>query len=180
MATLKILLTSTLNLFFHVFLKCSSVSCITGYTNSYAKKNYYTQSSFEFKKGYSIDHAIIHFVNQVQKSFESDSYTFAVFRDLSKACDTVDRSIFLKKLEIYGVNTTNLAWFIGQLNGRKQYIKITESTETVKKDIKCGVPQGSILILLLFLLYVNDLRNSLNVFVSIMFADDTNLVLNII
>ena len=88
---------------------------------------------FEFTKGYSIDHAIIHFANQVQESFESDSYTLAIFRDLSKAFDTVDRSILLKKLEIYGVNTTNLAWFTGQLNGRKQYIKITEPAETVKR-----------------------------------------------
>ena len=94
MATLKILQTSTLNLFFLVFLRYSSVSCITGYTNIYAKKNYYTQSSLDSKK----------------ESFESDSYTLAVFRDLSKAFDTVDHSIFLKKLEMYGVNTTNLAW----------------------------------------------------------------------
>ena len=76
---------------------------------------------------------------------------------------------------MYGVNTTNLAWFASYLNGRKQYIKITESADTLKKDIKCGMPQGSILGPLLFLLYVNDLPNSSNVLVPIMFADDTNL-----
>ena len=75
---------------------------------------------------------------------------------------------------MYGVNTTNLAWFASYLNGRKQYIKITESADTLKKDIKCGVPQGSILGPLLFFLYVNDLPNSSNVLVPIMFADDTN------
>ena len=75
---------------------------------------------------------------------------------------------------MYGDNTTNLAWFSSYLNGRKQYIKITESADTLKKDIKCGAPQCSILGLLLFLLYVNDLTNSSNVLVPIMFADDTN------
>ena len=75
---------------------------------------------------------------------------------------------------MYSVNTTNLAWFASYLNGKKQYIKITESADTLKKDIKCGVPQGSLLGPLLLLLYVNDLPNSSNVFVLIMLADDTN------
>ena len=76
---------------------------------------------------------------------------------------------------MYGVSTTNLAWCPSYLNGRKQYIKINESADTLKKDIKCGVPQGSILVPLPFLLYVKDLPNSSNVLVPIMFADDTNL-----
>ena len=82
-------------------------------------------------------------------------------------------TVLLKKLEMYGVNTTNLAWFASYLNSRKHCIKITESADTVKKGIKCGVPQGSIIGTLLFLLHVNDLSNSSNVLVSIIFADDT-------
>ena len=62
------------------------------------------------------------------------------------------------------------------LNYRKQYIKIAESADTVKKDSKCGVPQGSLLGPLSFFLNVNDLPNSLNVLVPIMFADDTNFL----
>ena len=74
---------------------------------------------------------------------------------------------------MYGVNTTNLAWFASYLNGRKQYIKINESADTLKKDVKCGVPQSSILGSLLFFKYVHDLPNSSNVLVPRMFADDT-------
>ena len=59
----------------------------------------------------------------------------------------------------------------------KQYAKITESIDTVKKDIKCGVAQGSILGPLLFLFYANDIPNSSNVFVPIMFTDDTSFFL---
>ena len=129
---------------------------------------------FGFQKGHSADHAIVHLVDQIYESFENDNYTIGVFIDLSKAFDTVDHSILLKKLEMYGVNTTNLTWFASYLNCRKQYVKIAESADTFKKDIKCGVPQGPILGPLLFLLYVNDLPNSSNVLVPIMFADDTN------
>ena len=129
---------------------------------------------FGFQKGYFTDHTIVHLVDQIYESFENDNYTLGVFIDLSKAFDTVGHSILLQKLEMYGVNTTNLAWFASYLNGRKQYIKTTESADTLKKDIKCGVPQRSILGPLLFLLYVNDLPNSSNVLVAIMFVDDTN------
>ena len=72
-------------------------------------------------------------------------------------------------------NTTYLAWFASYLNGKKQYIKINEYADTVKKDIKCGVPQSLILGPLLFLFYGNDLSNFSKVLVQIMFADDTNL-----
>ena len=80
--------------------------------------------------------------------------------DLSKAFDTADHSILLKKLVMYGVSTTNLVWFACYLNGRKKYIKIAESANTLEKDIKCGVPQGSLLGPFLLLFYVNDLPNS--------------------
>ena len=79
---------------------------------------------FGFQKGHSTDHVIVNLVDQIYESFENDNYTPGVFIDLSKAFGNVDHSILLKKLEMYGVNTTNLAWFASYLNGRKQYIKL--------------------------------------------------------
>ena len=70
---------------------------------------------FGFQKGHSTDHVIIfHLVDQIYKSYENDNYAVGVFIDLSKAFDTVDHSILLKKLEMYVVNTTNLAWFASE------------------------------------------------------------------
>ena len=75
---------------------------------------------------------------------------------------------------MYGIKGINLAWFRGYLTNRIQYISIICDLETGTKNICCGVPQGSILGPLLFLLYVNDLHNS-SAFDPVMFADDTNL-----
>ena len=132
---------------------------------------------FGFRNGHSTDHAIAQLVDQIHESFEKDQYTLGVFIDLSKAFDTVDHSILLEKLEIYGVNESNLDWFRSYLTGRQQYIKIDENLETHRQNIVCGVPQGSILGPLLFLLYVNDLPNSSTYLDPVMFADDTNLFL---
>ena len=98
------------------------------------------------------------------------------FIDLSKAFETVDQIILIKKLEIYGVKGINLAWFRNYLTNRKQFISINYELEKDTLTIRCGVPQGSILAPLLFLLYVKDLHNS-SVLGPTMFGDDTNLFL---
>ena len=101
--------------------------------------------------------------------------TVRAFIDLSKAFDTVDHSILLKKLKRFGVTDKNLAWFQSYLSNRKQYIEIGENSKTDPKYVTCGVPQGSILGPLLFLVYVNGLPNAPRLLDPIMFADDTNL-----
>ena len=98
-----------------------------------------------------------------------------MFIDLSKAFDTVDHSILLRKLELYGITGRNYAWIKSYLSNRLQYIQVDENCRTECCVVKCGVPQGSILGPLLFLLYVIDLKNSSSYYDPIMFADDTNL-----
>ena len=97
---------------------------------------------------------------------------------MSKAFDTDDYSILLKKLKLYGITDKNLAWFQSYLSNRKQYIEIGENSKTDPKYVTCGVPQGSILGPLLFLVYVNDLPNASRLLDPTMFADDTNLFFN--
>ena len=132
---------------------------------------------FGFQTGHSTEHAIVQLVDQILESFEYNKYTLGVFIDLSKAFDTVDHSILLKKLELYGVTNRNHSWFKNYLSNRKQFIQINDEEKTELETITCGVPQGSILGPLLFLLYVNDLKNASNLLDTIMYADDTNLFL---
>ena len=95
--------------------------------------------------------------------------------DLSKAFDAIDHAILLKRLENYGIKDTNPAWFRSYLTNRKQYVQVTNDSKSDLRNTTCGVPQGSLLGPLLFLVYVNDLPSSSKILNPIMFADDTNL-----
>ena len=142
------------------------------------ENNIVYEKQFGFQSGYSTNDAIVQLVDKIFDSFEKEQFTLGVFIDFSKAFDTVDHSILLKKLKFYGITDKNIVWFESYLSNRKQYIEIAENSKTDLKYVTCGVPQGSILGPLLFLVYVNDLSNASRLLDLIMFADDTNLFFN--
>ena len=98
----------------------------------------------------------------------------AVFLDLKKAFDTVDHEILLYKLNIIGLNQTAIAWFHSYLSGRMQMCSVN-GTLSNAKELSCGVPRGTILGPLLFLIYINDLPNCVTHSSTRMYADDTSL-----
>ena len=132
------------------------------------------EKQFGFQTSHSTEHAILLLVNQLYQSFDENKFTLGISIDLSKAFDTVDHKILTKKLELYGIKCCNLEWFESYLSNRKQFITYGDKQTNIE-TITCGVPQGSILGPLLFLIFVNDLHKVAKYLDPIMFADDTNL-----
>ena len=116
-------------------------------------------------------------VDQTYEAFEKNEYALGVFIHLPKAFATVDHSILLRKLQLYGITDRNYAWIKSYLSNHLQYIQVDENCRHEYCVVNCGIPHGSILGPLLFLLYVNDLKNGSSVLDldHVMFADDTNL-----
>ena len=110
----------------------------------------------------------------MNNNFEKNQFTLGIFIDLSKTFDTVYHKIMISKIKNYGVRGVNLKLFESYLDNRKQFITYNNNNTSLEK-ITCGVPQGSILGPLLFLIYVNDLSQASNMSDPIMFTDDVNL-----
>ena len=132
------------------------------------------KNQFGFRKKCSTAHSLIEITEKIKESIDSSKFGCGIFIDLKKAFDTVNHQILLKKLEHYGIRGSILKWFESYLTDRKQYVFYNGISSDVK-SITCGVPQGSVLGPLLFLLYINDLPNISKKLQFFLFADDTNI-----
>ena len=113
-------------------------------------------------------------IDRIIQELDKGNTPLNIFLDLSKAFDTLDHEIMLYKLEYYGVTGPTLQLLRSYLSDRKQYVEF-EYLKSDSSNIKTGVPQGSILGPLLFVIYVNDISLASTIFTAIIYADDTSL-----
>ena len=130
---------------------------------------------FGFRKKHSTNHALIEITESIRKALDNNKYACGIFIDLQKAFDTVNHLILLSKLNQYGIRGIGNNWFKSYLNNRTQYVS-TQGFDSDTKKVKHGVPQGSVLGPLLFLIYINDLHKAIKNSSVYHFADDTNLL----
>ena len=130
---------------------------------------------FGFRQNFSTAHALINLTENIRQALDEGYTGCGIFVDLQKAFDTVDHEILLSKLNHYGICGVSNDWFRSYLSDRQQYVSISGYDSGLTK-LNCGVPQGSVLGPLLFLLYINDLNQVIKFCKVHHFVDDTNLL----
>jgi hypothetical protein len=142
------------------------------------KNNILYKHQYGFRPKHCTVHPIMHLLSHCANasSKPEQEFTLAVLCDLSKAFDVINHEILLEKLKIYGIRGIVNDWFKSYLSERSQFVEI-DNIKSQKLSIKCGVPQGSILGPLLYLIYVNDIGRSGKANI-LSFADDTTLYLS--
>ena len=141
------------------------------------RENIIYSRQFGFRKGHSTSDAIMTLAGEVLNSWNEGLKTLAIFIDLKKAFDTVSHNLVLDKLEYLGIRGSLLKWYCSYLTKRQQYTVVNDISSE-KKELQVGVPQGSLLGVLLFQLLINDLKSSLKYSIAILYADDTTIMLS--
>ena len=150
--------------------------CIKSRLMSFLSMNsIFTSSQFGFRPGLSTQDAIVHVMDKIYDNLNKKLSTIGVFIDFSKAFDTINREILITKLEKYGIRGIALNLMKSYFANRSQQVQLGDSFSQ-SLPINIGVPQGSVLGPILFLIYVNEIPCISNLFSTCMFADDTSLL----
>ena len=164
---------SCLSYFSKIFEKCVK-NRLVKFCNKYSLIN---SAQFGFQQNKSTCDALIHLTEVIYESLDNRNNLLAVMIDLKKAFDTVNHKILLKKLECYGIRDVQLDWFASYLYNRKCFIEV-EGIKSKIEYVNIGVPQGSVLGPILFLLYINDISKISSNFSTTLFADDTTITIS--
>ena len=143
--------------------------------NYFCAHKLFYESQYGFRKCHSTELAAIELVDRLSNYLDAGKVPVSVFLDLSKAFDTLNHTILIEKLRYYGLNDYSLNWFHSYLHDRLQFTEYNSVCSDVV-TLSTGVPQGSILGRLLFIIYMNDIQAATSHFKAILYADDTNLV----
>ena len=141
----------------------------------FTKNELLYESQYGFRQLHSTELAALEITDKIYEDLDNKKLPLAIYLDLSKAFDTIDHSILLYKLRYYGIQGSSLNWFGSYLSNRKQYVEFNDTLSDLK-EIKTGVPQGSILGPLLFIIYMNDIYKVTDKFHFTLYADDTSLM----
>ena len=153
-----------------VIEKCVFIQLYTYFENNKILHD----SQYGYREEHSTESACTELVDKLFQQLDDKETPFCIFLDLSKAFDTLNHEILISKLRYYGLNDNAIKWFTSYLCERSQYVEI-DGIKSDSQDIKTGVPQGSILGPLLFIIYINDINKVSKAFKSILYADDTSL-----